>query len=234
MVSFYSKYSGSEIESVLDSVPNKQEMLIEGKGINIDDNVISCTLDTTLYKVVQNLPETGEENKIYLIQSNGGGAQNIYQEYAFVDNEWEILGEYRAEVNLEPYLSKEDAEELYQPKGNYITVENLPKEILMMRAYIFDFSGTYTKAEVESNLRVSFADLISAIKSGNGIVLTSSSASDGNYNFILGATYTLLSDNETVNEMTLTWIQYGQWTSLSIVYNQASDNYTVTVTKTTM
>lgn len=71
-MSFYSKYSGSEIESVLDSVPNKQEMLIEGKGININDNVISCTLDTTLYKVVQNLPETGEENKIYLIQSNGG------------------------------------------------------------------------------------------------------------------------------------------------------------------
>lgn len=89
-----------------ESPTSNSSNLSAGEGIKIENNTISCTLDTTLYKVVVNLPDTGEENKIYLVESNTQGEQNIYIEYAYINNAWEILGEYRASVNLEPYALK--------------------------------------------------------------------------------------------------------------------------------
>mgnify|MGYP007025960919 CR=1 FL=1 len=59
-------------------------------------------------------------NKIYLIRyapgagtfpgSNNG---NIYIEYLYVNNAWEKIGEYKADVNLSGYLKKTDAEKTY-------------------------------------------------------------------------------------------------------------------------
>lgn len=104
----------------------KQDALTPGDGISIEKNVISCTLDTSLYKVVVSLPESGEENKIYLVESNEQGEQNIYTEYGYINGKWETLGQYRAEVNLAPYLTKDDAVRSYQPKGDYALREELP------------------------------------------------------------------------------------------------------------
>ena len=86
----------------------KQDALIAGDGIDITNSVIKCTLDTSLYKVVVGLPEIGEENKLYLIQSKDRGVQNIYDEYGYINGQWEMLGQYRAEINLEPYALKTD------------------------------------------------------------------------------------------------------------------------------
>lgn len=91
-----------------EQLKTKQDALTAGEGIALKNNVISCTLDTKLYKVVVDLPAKGEENKIYLVESNEKGAQNIYIEYAYINGSWEILGEYRASVNLEPYALKTD------------------------------------------------------------------------------------------------------------------------------
>lgn len=85
---------------------NKQNKLTSGKGINIVGDIISCTLDTSLYKIVETLPQTGEENKIYLMASNVPGEQSIYTEYAYVDGTWETIGEYTASIDLEEYAKK--------------------------------------------------------------------------------------------------------------------------------
>lgn len=232
-MSYSSKYKGNEIESLLDSIPNKQDKLIEGEGISIEGNTISCTHDKTLYKVVQELPETGEEHKIYLVVSANPEEQNIYTEYAWIDGSWEKLGQYAAEVNLEPYLTKVEAEEAYQPKGDYITSSDIPKEVLVMKTYLFDFSGTYTQAQVENAFKVSFDDLIAGIKAGKAIVITSSSDASGNYNIVFGVTYTL-TDDKKLNMLSMLWWQYSQWCTLSLAYNSSSNNYTATINKTTM
>lgn len=83
----------------LDSLVNYQA----GNGIDITGNTISCTLDTSLYSIVTELPETGLPNKIYLLPSTKTEEGNIYTEYGYVDNKWEELGKYKADVNLEPY-----------------------------------------------------------------------------------------------------------------------------------
>lgn len=104
----------------------KQDALTPGEGISITDGRISCTLDTSLYVVVSELPSAGVANKIYLIESNESGEQNIYTEYGYINGNWEKLGQYRAEINLEPYLTKETAQTAYQPKGDYALRKELP------------------------------------------------------------------------------------------------------------
>lgn len=61
-------------------------------------------LDTTLYEVVTTLPTTNIKSHIYLVKSNPTGTNNLYTEYIYVDNAWEKLGEFKADVDLSGYL----------------------------------------------------------------------------------------------------------------------------------
>lgn len=83
----------------LDSLKNYKA----GNGIDITGNTISCTLDTSLYSIVTELPETGLPNKIYLLPSTETEEGNIYTEYGYVDNKWEEIGRYTPTVDLTPY-----------------------------------------------------------------------------------------------------------------------------------
>lgn len=97
--------------------------LTAGKGIDITDNTISCTLDTTVFKIVTSLPTapaSGDENKIHLVPNSEGQDNNVYIEYLYVNNKWEKLGEWEPKVDLTPYITKEEVEETYaKQNGTY-------------------------------------------------------------------------------------------------------------------
>lgn len=89
----------------------KQDKLSAGTGIAIQGNTISCTLDTNVFEVVQSLPErpeTGKENKIYVVPNPDGQGDNVYDEYAWINGAWEKVGEFKAEVDLSAYQTKQD------------------------------------------------------------------------------------------------------------------------------
>lgn len=66
-------------------------------------------IDLSLYKVVTSLPTTGiDANKIYLVLSQTVGSNNKYIEYMYVNGAWEILGEYKASIDLTPYVKFTD------------------------------------------------------------------------------------------------------------------------------
>lgn len=96
---------------------------INGKSIlKTDEDTSDITIDLSLFIIPANntLPATGNPNKIYLIQqappagtfpeSNKG---NIYIEYLYVNNAWEKIGEYKAEIDHTAYLKKTEAQKLY-------------------------------------------------------------------------------------------------------------------------
>ena len=59
------------------------------------------------------LPEENiKEGKIYLIQTESSINGNVYTEYTHVNDAWEILGEYRASVDLSPYYTKTEVDNL--------------------------------------------------------------------------------------------------------------------------
>lgn len=89
-----------------------------GTGISIgSDNAINCTLDTSLYEVITDFPESPATNKIYLKQADTTGDSNTYVEYIYVNDKWEKLGEYKASVDLTPYLKKADAKNYIKLTG---------------------------------------------------------------------------------------------------------------------
>ena len=66
-------------------------------------------IDTTLFLIVRELPTTDiKTNKIYLIPNKDSQGNNIYIEYLYVDNVWENLGEFKAEVNVTNNPDEED------------------------------------------------------------------------------------------------------------------------------
>ena len=79
-------------------------------------------IDLSLYIIPANntLPTTGiDTKKIYLLRNAMPGGTNRYTEYMYVNGAWEILGEYKAEVNLSGYLTKNDAETKYVKRNAY-------------------------------------------------------------------------------------------------------------------
>lgn len=80
---------------------------INGQAITGAGNI---NIDLGLYEVVESLPTQDiNENKIYLVVKSGSGdAQNTYIEYIRVENAWEKLGEYKADVNLTNYVKFTD------------------------------------------------------------------------------------------------------------------------------
>ena len=120
-------------EALEEILKTKQDKLIAGEGISIsEDNVISCTIDTSLFRMVDELPslEEAETNKIYLLRKeNNIGELQSYTEYIVtikVDEEgkeikeWEKIGEYDLSIELAPYLKIEDAEKTYVKKENIV------------------------------------------------------------------------------------------------------------------
>ena len=96
----------SELQSKINT---KQDKIIAGVGINITDNTISCTLDTTIFKVVDSLPAaplSGDENKIHLVLSTNSEEGNTYDEYLWANNSWEKIGSYIPSVDLSMYAEK--------------------------------------------------------------------------------------------------------------------------------
>lgn len=73
-------------------------------------------IDLSLYIIPANntLPTTDiDTKKIYLLRNAMPGGTNRYTEYMYVNGAWETLGEYRAEIPINDYLKKTDAETKY-------------------------------------------------------------------------------------------------------------------------
>lgn len=61
-----------------------------------------------LYSIVASLPTSNiDKNKIYIVASEKGVENNIYTEYIYTENNtWEKLGEFKADIDLTPYVKK--------------------------------------------------------------------------------------------------------------------------------
>lgn len=74
-------------------------------------------LDTTVVEVVTTLPTTNIKKHIYLVKDVNGVAPNMYNEYIYTgdtskpydESKWEIIGAFRATVDLKNYATKSEA-----------------------------------------------------------------------------------------------------------------------------
>lgn len=132
----YAKRTDLNSKADKDSVPTlaqldtKQDKLTAGDGISITGNVISSTIDTNMWIIVDELPEEPNinQNKVYLKEEEVDG-DAVYVEYRYRNGEWIASGQRTPQVDLsdyltssqvqDTYLTKSDASSTYQPVGNY-------------------------------------------------------------------------------------------------------------------
>ena len=57
--------------------------------------------------IVETLPTTGEENTLYLVGIDGTDS-NVYEEYMFINDKWELIGSTETEIDLSGYVKSED------------------------------------------------------------------------------------------------------------------------------
>ena len=110
-----STYTKTEVDNAITAATSGlQATLTPGTGIAISSaNVISCTIDTTLYVVVSSLPAEpapGNENKIHLVPDPDGETGNEYIEYLWKGDEWEELGKTQVETDLSDYWTSAETQ----------------------------------------------------------------------------------------------------------------------------
>ena len=87
---------------------------INGKSIENGNNI---TIDLSLFKVVDSLPVSDiDTNKIYLLPNPAGADNNTYIEYMYINGRWEVVGEYKSELSLDDYYTKEQTDEKFLTK----------------------------------------------------------------------------------------------------------------------
>lgn len=127
----------SDISKVVESMLTKDTVGKANGVASLDSNGSVpieqlSNIDTTLFLIVRELPTTDiKTNKIYLVPNQDGQGNNVYVEYLYVENVWEKIGEFKAEVDITDIKTKNiypagtGSSSLKDPslgaiKGNYI------------------------------------------------------------------------------------------------------------------
>jgi len=63
-------------------------------------------------EIVNELPQVGDEDTIYLVPYQEAETGNIYKEYIYINNSWEELGSIPVEVDLSDYYTKSEVNTL--------------------------------------------------------------------------------------------------------------------------
>ena len=82
------------------TIPTNNNQLENGKGYQtaqqVQDAITSAIsgISGFSFEIVENLPATGSASKVYLkLKSPSETGNNIYTEYIFVNNKWEVIGD---------------------------------------------------------------------------------------------------------------------------------------------
>ena len=74
------------------------------------------------FTVVTELPSTGIKGTIYFVLDSTVDEKNIYKEYIWINNSWELLGQVISKVDLSDYYKKSEVNALVSVKNNKITI----------------------------------------------------------------------------------------------------------------
>lgn len=90
------------------SIANKQDALVFNTAYNATTNKVATMSDINTaiggissfsFEIVNSLPATGSSSKIYLVAKSSSGTNQVYTEYIYVNNAWEIIGDTQMTID---------------------------------------------------------------------------------------------------------------------------------------
>lgn len=207
---------------------------INGKSIlKVDGDISDITIDLSLFVIPANntLPAIGDPNKIYLIQqtlpagafpeSNKG---NIYIEYLYVNNAWEKIGEYKAEIDHTAYLKKTEAQKLYVQR-----IDGSPA------TYILDSSASLTTDAATSTDKAASVALLYNVKQALQNSIDGCSKTDHKHKVTINKTeYTITGGTAIDLGSYVTPMQFNQGVSSYTYSSETIDNKIKNVTTSSL
>lgn len=102
-------------------VPTKYSELVNDKDLVSTTQVKTLISEARHMKkeIVSTKPTTGEENVIYLVGPKGSG-NNIYEEWLYINNNWEKIGDTNTKVDLSGYLKSSDIQAITTEEINQV------------------------------------------------------------------------------------------------------------------
>lgn len=96
-------YLSDELTRIRGEIGGKQDSLVFNTAYNASSNKVATMSDITTalsgigsfsFEIVQSLPQSNiSTSKIYLVAKQTSGTNQVYTEYAYVNNAWEIIGD---------------------------------------------------------------------------------------------------------------------------------------------
>lgn len=153
-----------------------------------------AAIDHLKREVAESLPGTPDKNTIYLVPKTTGETDNIYLEYMYIDNKWEIIGDTK--VDLTDYATKNYVgEEIGKIEHKWENIAGKPN-LSYVEAKEATFSSTTTLTAEEGkirNIEVYDAD-------GERVILDIKRTSDLSYTLTaVGSTETLTVTYEVIH-----------------------------------
>lgn len=75
--------------------------------------------------IVNQLPLTGEEGTLYFVPKADTEISDLYDEYMWVNNDWELVGEKQITVDLSDYYTKQETNNLLEDKADVKDIPDL-------------------------------------------------------------------------------------------------------------
>lgn len=123
------KFSGIEVD-----VPTKTSQLINDSNFATQDYVDEEIANFDFIKIVKELPETGLVNRTYFVPKEDPNINDLYDEYMWVDNKWELITTKQIEVDLTEYVKHTDINQSYDPLSENAQSGKAVKEAVAPKA----------------------------------------------------------------------------------------------------
>lgn len=109
--------------------------------------------------IVVTLPAKGDANKIYLLPNVSSKANDIYDEYIWLEGGWEFLGNKQVTVDLTPYYTKVEVDDKFviAVTGKVLSTNDFTTELKSK------LDTSYTKEQIDA-LILSLTDRITALE----------------------------------------------------------------------
>lgn len=121
-------------------VDNKASDALEAAKAYTDNEL--ATFD--FIKVVDSLPATGLPNKVYLVPKADTQTQDLFDEYVWADGKWEWITTKQIEVDLTPYVKKEE--------GKGLSTNDLTDQLMANYNTAYAFSQTHPEYATRTTL----------------------------------------------------------------------------------
>lgn len=153
--------------------------------------------------IVNELPETGADDTIYLVPAEDTETGNNYDEYVYVNNAWEKLGGIQVQVNLKDYVKNTDY--ATNSVGGVLKINNY-YGINVINGFLLGATKTYQQYQSTPDIIISKGTLENVI-TGKGLVSNTDYATGQTGGVIKKGNYLNL-DNGKVYAETLTYELY--------------------------